>query len=202
MVDNLDDLGGVDTEMCQSVLDQVLTDFQFRGLANNKYTKKIEQSNRGQILLGNNILSAELISDHQNSEGYRIIGVARSSDDTETATQYLFNVTDQTDLWDGDTTYHIELVIKINWKDIDTVIQRAVIAKAARQYQIIVQGDVESDKYLQELEILYTTKGRNADIDDKRQTIFGSGTPKMRAIHDRSSGINHHSFRYWRTWNG
>ena len=40
MVDNLDvDTGGMDTEVCLQVFDRTLTDFQFRGLANNKYYK-------------------------------------------------------------------------------------------------------------------------------------------------------------------
>ena len=39
-VDNLDDLGGIDTGVCQGVLDRMLTDYQFRGLANNTYNKK------------------------------------------------------------------------------------------------------------------------------------------------------------------
>ena len=49
-VDNLDDLGGVDTGVCQGVLDRTLTDFQFRGLANNKFMKKFNLDPRGQVI--------------------------------------------------------------------------------------------------------------------------------------------------------
>ena len=202
-VDNLDDLGGIDTGVCQGVLDRMLTDYQFRGLANNKYNKKYNISEPGQIQLGSNVLSGELISDHNNDDGYRIIGVSRSTTDASGSTQFLFNVTDQTDIWKANTDYWVEMVIKIAWKDMDTVVQRAIMAQAARQYQMIVQGDVQSDRYLQELEVLYTAKGKNADVDDKRRTVFGSGTPKLRAIHNRSGSYNDPDrFRYWRTWNG
>tara|TARA_R100000008_G_scaffold39267_1_gene22471 strand:+ start:703 stop:1374 length:672 start_codon:yes stop_codon:yes gene_type:complete len=202
-VDNLDDLGGIDTGVCRGVLDRMLTDYQFRGLANNKYNKKYNISEPGQIQLGSNVLSGELISDHDNDDGYRIIGVARSTNDTNGSTQFLFNVTDQTDIWKENVDYWVEMVIKIAWKDMDTVVQRAIMAQAARQYQMIVQGDVQSDRYLQELEVLYTAKGKNADVDDKRRTVFGSGTPKLRAIHNRSGSYNDPDrFRYWRTWNG
>ena len=199
-VDNLDDLGGVDTGVCQGVLDRTLTDFQFRGLANNKFMKKYNLDTRGQVILGTNVLSAELISDHINSESYRIIGVARSTDDSDTATQYLFNVTDQTNLWTANKDYYVEMVVKVSWQDMDTVVQRAIMAQSARQYQMIVQGDVQSDRYLQELEVLFTTKGRSSDIDDKRRTVFGAGTRKLRDIHNRSGSYNDPGrFRYWRT---
>ena len=201
-VDNLDDLGGIDTGVCQGVLDRTLTDFQFRGLANNKYMKKFNLDAAGTIQLGSNILSAELMSDHSNDDGYRIIGVARSTNDSSTATQFLFNVTDQSDSWKKSTNYWVEMVVKISWQDMDTVVQRAIMAQSARQYQMIVQGDVQSDRYLQELEVLYTAKGKNADTDDKRRTVFGSGTPKLRNIHNRSGSYNDPSrFRYWRTSN-
>jgi len=198
-VDNLDDLGGVDTGVCQGVLDRTLTDFQFRGLANNKFMKKYNLDTRGQVVLGSNVLSAELISDHINTESYRIIGVARSTDDSDSSTQYLFNVTDQTDLWAASKDYHVEMVVKVGWKDMDTVVQRAIMSQSARQYQMIVQGDVQSDRYLQELEVLFTTRGKNSDIDDKRRTIFGSGTAKLREIHNRSGSNDPSRFRYWRT---
>jgi len=202
-VDNLDDLGGVDTGVCQTVLDRMLTDYQFRGLANNKYMKKFNLDSAGKIELGSDILSAELISDHTNTDGYRIIGVARATSDLDGATHFLYNVTDQSDQWKKDVDYWVEIVSKVAWQDMDTVVQRAIMAQAARQYQMIVQGDVHSDRYLQELEVLYTSKGKNADVDDKRRTIFGSGTRKLQDIHNRSGSYNDpRRFRYWRTTNG
>ena len=202
-VDNLEDLGGIDTEVCQDVLDRILTDYQFRGLANNKYLKKFKLSAKGIISLGASVLSAELVSDHQNTDGYRIIGVARSTTDADSSTQFLFNVTDQTDVWKKDVEYWVEMVVKVAWKDMDTVVQRAIMSQAARQYQMIVQGDVASDRYLQELEVMYTARGKSSDIDDKRRTIFSSGTKRLIDIHSRSSIHNDAGkFRYWRTTNG
>jgi hypothetical protein len=200
MVSDLNDLGGVDTGVCQGVLDRALIDYQFRGLANNKFSKKFTLDTDGQITLGQDVISAELLSDHNNTDGFRIIGVARSVDDTETSNHFMWNVTDQTDIWSSNKDYWVELVIKIAWKDIDTPVQRAIAASAARQYQIITQGDVEADRYLGEMEVIFTARGKAADVDDKRRTIFGSGTSRLRAIHSRGSNSGDpNRFRFWRT---
>ena len=203
MVTDLENLGGVDTGVCEGVLERTLVDFQSRGLANNKYHKKYKLDAIGEIGLGGDIISAELVSDHTNTDGFRIIGVARVVNEGDT-TSKLFNVTDQTySNWTANTDYWLELVVKVPWQAMDTPVQRAIMATAARQYQIIMQGDVEADKYLNELEIIYTTKGKGSDIDDKRRTIFSSGTEKLRNIHNRSGSTTDPSrFRYWRTSNG
>jgi hypothetical protein len=202
MVSDLDNLGGVDTEVCETILDRLILDFQTRGLANNKYNLKYTLDADGEISLGGNIISAELISSHSNDDGFQIIGVGRYEDSSQGITK-LWNVTDQTLTWKSDRDYWVEIIKKIDWEAMDTPVQRAVLSSAARQYQIIMQGDVEADKYLQELEIMYTVKGKSADTDDKRRTIFGSGTPKLRDIHNRASSYNDPSrFRFWRTTNG
>ncbi len=202
MVTDLENLGGVDTGVCEGVLERTLVDFQSRGLANNKYHKKFSLDAIGEISLGSDIISAELVSDHTNSDGFRIIGVGRVVNEGDT-TSKLFNVTDQTyPNWAANTEYWVELVIKVPWQAMDTPVQRAIMATAARQYQIIMQVDVEADKYLNELEIIYSTRGKGADMDDKRRTIFSSGTQKLRDIHQRSSTTDASRFRYWRTSNG
>lgn len=203
-VSDLENTGGADTGVCEDVLERLTVDFQTRGLANNKYLKKFTTGSvKEEITLGNSVISGELVSSHINTEGYYIIGVGKSVDDSASAASKLWNVTDQTYLWKASTDFHVELVLKIDWHEMDTPVQRAIMSSAARQYQIIMQGDIEADKYLQELEVMYTVRGRSADVDDKRRTIFGSGTPRLRAIHDRSSNHNDPSrFRYWRTSNG
>jgi len=204
MVSDLENQSGLDTEVCEDVLQRVVVDFQSRGLANNKYNKKFTLTSAGEISLGNGIISAELISNHTNSDGYAIIGVGRSTLDTGVnSPSVLFNATDQTTTWAKDTEFTVEIITQIAWHEMDTPVQRAIVASAARQYQIIMQGDMHSDKYLNELEVMYTVKAKAADTDDKRRTIFGSGTPKLRDIHRRSSFYNDPSrFRYWRTNNG
>ena len=204
MVSDLENQSGMDTEVCEDVLQRTVVDYQSRGLASNKYLKKFKLDAAGEIALGNSVISAELISHHTNSDGYPIIGIARSTTDAGVnAPSVLFNSTDQTTVWEAGTTFEVEIIKQIDWHQIDTPVQRAVVASAARQYQIIMQGDSHSDRYLQELEVMYTGKSKSSDMDDKRRTIFGSGTPKLRDIHDRTSGRNDPDrFRYWRTSNG
>jgi len=201
-VSDLESLGGVDTGVCEDVLERVLVDFQSRGLANNQYTKKFSLTTAGEISVGNNIISAELVSSHVNDDGFYIIGVGRTVDDSTGVTK-LWNVTDQTIEWEASTDYYIEIVVKVVWNEMDTPIQRAIMSSAARQYQVIMQGDIQADRYLQELEMMYTIRGKGADVDNKRRSIFNSGTPKLRDIHNRGSSANDPSrFRYWRTSNG
>ena len=202
MVTSLSEQDGIDTEICESVLDRILVDFQSRGLANNKYMKKFNLDADGTISLGQGVISAELLSLHTNTEGYKKLGIAKPEDDSINANSFLWNVTDQTDVWKKNVDYDVEVIRNLPWHEMDTPVQRAVMSAAARQYQIIMQGDVHSDRYLQELEILYKAKGKGADVNDKRRTIFASGTERLRDISRRRTVYNDPSrFRFWRTSN-
>ena len=41
MVSDLENQSGLDTEVCEDVLQRVVVDFQSRGLANNKYIRSL-----------------------------------------------------------------------------------------------------------------------------------------------------------------
>ncbi len=200
LVSDLEDNSGLDTETSLFCLDQFIRDFQMRGIANNRYIQKTTLTTKGQITLPTSpydTLSAELLSDHVNNDGYRRVGVAKGTTD-----KYLWNVTDQTDQWDKDVEYTIEIIQAISWEDMDTPVQRAVLGAAARQYQMVTQGDGDADVYLSGLEGLYMAKGKGADYDDRRRTVFSASSIKLR------EALNRHSFpndatvlRYWRTTN-
>mgnify|MGYP003151868989 CR=1 FL=1 len=203
MVNDLENQSGLDTEVCETVLDQVLLDFQSRGMANNKYMKKFTLTSDGKISLGQSIISAELLSLHHNTDGYKKVGIAKPESDATNANSFLWNVTDQTDVWKSNVEYHVEIIRNLAWHLMDTPVQRAVMSAAARQYQLIMQGDAHADRYLQELEVMYSVRGKNSDINDKRRTIFGSGTAKLRDIHNRRDSTSDPArFRFWRTSNG
>jgi hypothetical protein len=193
MVSDLEENSGLDTETAEFVLEQFIRDFQMRGLANNRYIQKYELTAAGQIALPSNTISAELISFHSNSDGYRLIGIAKGNVD-----KILWNATDQTDSWDATTEFKVELIVTFIWNDMDTPVQRGILSSAARQYQLITQGDGDADYYLEGMEALYVSKGKAADLDDRRRSIWTSGSPKLREALNRGSTSNDpNRFRWW-----
>jgi len=202
LVSDLELDSGLDSETSRFVLDQFTRDFQMRGLANNQYIKKYTLEAEGKINLPSSTyetLSAELISPHTNDDNFRIVGVAKG----EAGSRHMWNVTDQTDQWKKNTEYVIEITQAINWEDMDTPVQRAILSAASRQYQMITQGDGDTDIYLEGLEALYTAKGMGADFDDKRRTVFDSSSARLRQALSRRAVHNDATvLRRWRTSNG
>lgn len=200
MVSDLTENSGLDTETALFCLDQFIRDFQMRGIANNRYVKKYVLSSTGTIdipISPYEPLSAELISRHSNDEGYSIIGILKGTD-----TKYLWNVTDQTDQWKS-ATYRVEIIQAVLWEDMDTSVQRGILAAAARQYQMVTQGDADSDAYLSGLEGLYMAKGRASDLDDRRRSVWSASSSKLSEARNRRGYHNDATvLRYWRTTGG
>jgi len=199
LVSDLENQSGLDTELSEFILDQFTRDFQLRGLANNKITKKITLDSKGRIAINADAISAELCSYHVNDEGYTIIGVLQGTG----TDKHLFDVTNQTDQWKAAVEYKYELVLSLPWEKMDTPVQRAILASAARQYQIVTQGDGDIDKYLAKEEDYYRAKGVGADLDDRRRTVFSSASSKLQDARTRNEFYRDATvLRYWRTRNG
>ena len=197
LVSDLDNNSGLDTETAEFILDQFTRDFEMRGMANNRFIKKYNLTTKGRINLDTTVISAELVSNHTNTDGYNIIGVAKGE-----TTKYLYNITDQTDQWKKDTDFHLEIITAIPWEDLDVPVQRAVLSGASRQYQMVTQGDGDIDVYLGQMETFYIAKGKGGDLDDRRRSVFSSASDRLRAARNRGSGFNDPDrFRYWRTTN-
>ena len=88
LVSDLDNNSGLDSETAEFILDQFTRDFEMRGMANNRFIKKYNLTTKGTIDLASSTISAELVSNHTNDEGYNIIGVAKGE-----VSKYLYNVT-------------------------------------------------------------------------------------------------------------
>ena len=126
LVNDLDTDSGLDTEVAAFLLDRNILDFQMRGLASNTYVKKYNLTDDGVIDLPSDTLSAELVSVHTNSDGWKIKANARQDKDGNIR---LYNLTDNNNLWNKTTDYYIELVYELSWTEMDTPIQRSVMAK-------------------------------------------------------------------------
>ena len=195
LVADLDEASGVDTGVAEFMLDRATEDFQMRGLTGNKYDKKMKPNSYGKLMLPSDLLSAELISNHTNDDGITIISSLRGEPDA-----YLWNVTDQTDIWKTGTEFTVEIIHEVRWEDMDTPVQRAVVSTAMRRYQLIMQGDGDMDAYLGNEELQHNARGRASDINDRRRTVFSSGSNIMQQALNRVSGVNNDPsrFRYWR----
>lgn len=197
LVNDLEGDSGIDTEVATFILDRFISDFQMRGLTSNTYVKKYNLTADGVIDLPTDTISAELTSYHTNNDGDTIRGLSREDKDGNIR---LHNLTDHKNTWDKSKDYYVTIVYSMTWTEIETSIQRAIMAAAARQYQLVMQGDADMDSYLGNMETIYTAKGKAADIDDKNKSVFASLGFKARQILNRSNATNDPTrFRYWRS---
>lgn len=202
LVADLEGNSGIDTGIAETILDQVSLDYQLRGLANNKFTRKLNaQTGTKYILLPmadadeGDLISADLVSTHINSDGYTI-----RSRVYNTTPPRLWNITDDTDVWEEGVDYYVEIVKYIPWEQLDTATQRAIMATAMRQYQIVTQGDEGSDAFLAYQEQKHVMRGRASDVYNKKKNIFRNGDPYLRSAVYRNAYLNDpNRFRYWRT---
>jgi hypothetical protein len=196
LVSDLDGDSGIDTEVALFILDRAIMDFQLRGLVSNTYVKKYELTEDGVIDLPSDTLNAELISIIINDDSRRIRATSRKDSDGNIR---LHNHTDNINTWDKNKEYQVAIVYSLVWDEIETTMQRSILATAARQYQLVMQGDADVDAYLGQIEAVYTFKGRSADIDDKNYSVFSSLSNTARQVFTRYSSTNDPSrFRFWR----
>lgn len=197
---------GIDTGIADTVLEQASLDFQLRGLANNKIVKKMNADSNGRIYLPlgdgdeEGVIAADLMSTHYNVDNNII--VARVYDEGTGASQSvkLYNFTDDTDIWSVTEDYYVEIIKKLKWSHLDTPTQRAILASAARHYQILTQGDSTADSFLAYQEQLFSIKGRAADINDKKRNIFITGDGNVRGAAYRNPYLQDSTLR--RFWQG
>ena len=112
----------------------------------------------------------------------------------------LYNVTDNTDEWDTDTELRVVIVEFIEFRDLDTAVQKSISSAASRQYQMFVQGDRDVDRLLGERAAMMNAKGRASDMNDKRRNIFSSGdNTVLKAVNRNLNASNDPArFRFWR----
>lgn len=191
----------IDTEIANTILEQASLDFQLRGLANNKITKKFNPNSSGLILLPlpdndeEGVLSAKLLSTHVNEDNDIIVCRVYNDGTGSYSSQKLYNFTDDTDIWELNKDYFVELIKKLSWSHLDTLSQRAIIATAVRHYQTITQGDSQLDSYLGQLEDIFRMKSKSADAYMKNRNIFnGAESTVFNSVYRNRANI---SKRFW-----
>ena len=188
IVSDLENQSGVDTSIAEFMLDQKIVDYQMRGLANNQVNRKYKPTSNGEIELPNNTLSGWLTSHHVNEDNDKIRGVINGNP------PFLFNFTDNTSIWNTDEEYHVYLVLKLDWVDMDTSVQKAIIMQAAREYQMMSQGDGNVDNYLAQLSLYYESQAKGSDNSQKKYNIFNG--PEGSIVNAVNRQINTRSIRF------
>jgi hypothetical protein len=226
IVTSLTDSQNTDVNLAQFILDQTSLETQLRGLASNRReikvtptrtgpvgnnAKPISDASKGRVLLSDftedlktgSLVSAELMTSIISSDlsirttaAPRRFGVEANGKDYN----ILYNVTDNTDEWDTSRELRVTLVEFIEFKDLDTAVQKGISSTASRQYQMFVQGDRDIDRLLAEKSAMMGAKGRASDMNDKRRNIFASGdSAVLNAVNRNSAVTNDPSrFRFWR----
>ena len=205
-VADLTNNSGIDTGIADTILEQASIDFQLRGLANNKIIRKFNPDSSGKIYFDvgadtdeEGIMSADLMSLHLNSDNQQIVAKVFNDGTGSANSIKLYNFTDDTDVWTTGIDYYIEIVKKLKWEHLDTACQRAILASAARNYQILTQGDPAADQFLSYQEQMFNIKGKAADINDKKRNIFKDGDANARGAIFRNPYVyDPNRYRYWR----
>ena len=163
IVNDLSSTEGVDTSIAQFVLEQTIKSMITRGLANNRFETNIILSSTGQIYLPPNTVYAESMTPLRNSLGYFDRTTLKQGPNR------LFNITQQTDVFL--TALDVDIIINLEWEEIEGTLQKSIIATASRDYQRITQGSDTVDRALAEKEMKCNIKARATDIAKKRRTL-------------------------------
>ena len=192
IVSDLENKSGVDTNIAEFMLDQKVVDYQMRGLANNQMQRTYKTADNDKTIeLPNNTLSGWLLSVHRNTNGDQIRGTIRG-----TSPPYLYNLTEETKEWDTNTEYVVYVVLKFEWEDMDTNIQKAIVLQAAREYQMLSQGDGDVDNYLAQLSAYYDSQAKGSDNSQKRYNIFAGPESSVVNAVNRNKLFNYNRNRF------
>jgi len=177
---------GVDTSVAQFILNQTIKAMVMRGIANNRYITTITPDVNGKIILPSNACYAQVVEPLFDPTTGEVIQTTLKSTNSGPV---LFNITKQTDVFDKELD--IEVIVTLGnaasyygWDDIDSALQRGIMESAAREYQLITQGDLDVDKRLAVREQYHIARGRAADIFKKNRSIL-LGDYGTRAAVDR-----------------
>lgn len=186
LISDLNNESGVDTSVAQFILNQTIKAMVMRGIANNRYVTTIAPDQNGKINLPSNACYAQVVEPLFDPTTGEVIQTTLKSTNSGPV---LFNITKQTDVFDK--TLDIEVIISLGnandyygWDNIDSALQRGIMESAAREYQLITQGDLDVDKRMAVREQYHIARGRASDIFKKNRSIF-LGDAGTRAAVDR-----------------
>ena len=170
-------------------------DYQQRGLAENQMVVQVSPDANGRIKIRTDALDVAMLNPPQAVTEPQVGQLCR----VVVRGGYLYNLTDDTDIFDSSDsrTYDLSYILEMDWDDMSTAIQKAVTMQAAREYQMMSNGDSGTDQYLAQLEQKYTAKAKGEDAKDKSYSILAQGTtPVLKMLYGRHQYFNSNVFRY------
>lgn len=186
---------GVDTSIAEQILDQKTIDVQARGLANNITIRTMTADAQGVVHLPSNVMSADtltsVLSDREDIYRSRI-----TTRGWESGAPYLYNLTDGTKFLTPLKDYEVEVILQVDWEDMDTPIQKDITTQASRTYQMLSQGDGAVDGYLSQLEAFYSAKAKGADTRAKNYNTLFMQNNAFSSL-NRNAKNDPNRFRYW-----
>lgn len=180
LVTDLNGQSGVDTSIAEYILDQKVTEFAMRGIAQNMATRKFSPDETGRVLLPSDTMSARVLEYNGVEQSDQSDLVDNIGDNLQVyglmgeTTPYVYNVATGSDIFDADAEMTIKLVLDISFENMDVSIQKAVIYQAARTYQMLSQGDPAADQYLSQMESYYEGKAKGWDNTSKNRSVLDS----------------------------
>jgi hypothetical protein len=187
IVSDLTTDAGVDTSVAQFILKQTIKTAIVRGVANNRFVDTYELENNGTILLPDTACYAQVVEPLFDSTTGEVIQTTIKSNPTR-----LFNITKQTDIFEKELKIEVIVTLGLEsdnppygWNDLDSALQRSIMESAAREYQMITQGDLDVDKRMAVREQYHVARGRASDIFKKHRNIFWGGDYGTQAAVDR-----------------
>ncbi len=198
IVGDLEGDSGIDTSIAQFLLDSKAVDYQQRGLAENQMVVQVSPDPDGRIKIRTDSLDVTMLNPPQATTEPQVGLPSR----VVVRGGYLYNLTDDTDIFPGGDAddpevYNLSYILEMSWDDMSTPIQKAVTMQAAREYQMMSNGDSGTDQYLAQLEQKYTAKAKGEDAKDKAYSILSNGTtPVLKMLYGRHQYYNPDVFRY------
>jgi hypothetical protein len=146
--------GSNDVTIAIQTLDEIATYCQMQGLNCNTVVTTALPDSTGKIYVPDSTL-------HVDTTGldYDRNVVQRGRTPT-----YLFDVDNNTDVFEIGTALNIKIVSSIDFEDLPTSEQFEITDAAARMYQMATVGEIAQDKLLAEIAFMSRYKGRAANM--------------------------------------
>jgi sulfur transfer complex TusBCD TusB component (DsrH family) len=194
-VASLDGSAGVDTSIAEQILDQKTIDVQARGLANNITIRTMTADLQGVVYLTADVMSADTLTP-VFSVREDVFKSRITTRGWESGAPYLYNLTDGTKYLTPAQDYEVEVILQVDWEDMDTPVQKDITVQASRTYQMLSQGDGAVDSYLSQLEAFYSAKAKGADTRAKNYNTLFMQNNVFRAL-NRNVKDDPERFRFW-----
>jgi hypothetical protein len=194
LVSDLNNDAGVDTSVADFILKQSIKAAVMRGIANNRYVTTLTLgtatvdgvSTPNCIVLPLNACYAQVVEPLFDPTTGEVIQTTLKSTNNGPV---LYNITKQTAQFSKELKVEVIVTLgneanKYGWDDLDSALQRGIMETAAREYQMITQGDLDADKRMALKEQYHMARGRASDIFKKNRSLF-LGDPGTSAAVDR-----------------